>query len=145
MSITPREPPSAINSDAAEPRGSQSSSTRLAYRCLRAICAAPLWMWRGLRGLADRIESTVSGVAPDGEVENRRRRPGARVGIGGRKGGFDEPSDRGELPGECGSSGRKLPPRPDLDAERTEGGLMLRRPGRKEAYVTSDEWQEVRR
>jgi hypothetical protein len=146
MSITPREPPSAVNSDAGEPRGRQSSSTRLAYGSVRAVRAASMWVWRGLRRLAARTELVGSNDGTDGRREpHLGREPGTRFGIGERGGGADPEGERAALPGERRFAGPELPPRPDLEADETDAGLELRRPGREEAYVTSDEWQEVRR
>lgn len=138
MSITPREPPSEVNSDAGEPTGGQAGSTRVAYGCWRATVAVVQWVWNRLGSLVERLRSGDGDSGRDAGP-GLQRGPVAAFDTDGSDDRTDGPA---ELPGE---SGPGLPPRPDLEAEKTESGLELRRPGREEAYVTSDEWREVRR
>ncbi len=143
MSITPRKPPNSVNAGASEPTGAESASTRFAYRFWRGLKAVAGW----LRGTGRSLLTRDAGDRPTGErdaAHGSRLRLGPVARLTGDADAETSPMRR-ELPGHAEPRSPELTPRPDLEAEETDDGLVLSRPDSEDAYVSSDHWQEVRR
>jgi hypothetical protein len=149
MSITPRKPPDSVETGATGSTAASPGWLRRAREGLRDAVGAAR---RRLGTLVQRCAATVTGRGPsDGSnaepAGGTGLRPGpvARIGDGGAKAGVDGRRRESGLPGTTPPAGPELPPRPDLEVERTEAGLELRQSGKEEAFLASDEWIDVKR
>lgn len=143
MSITPRPPPRSRRS---VDRGSGETTPwydRALARLVTTVRGAGRWLRRRLE--RDEHEREFGNRAAPADPAGTRTPPRALAG------GSQERHDKREadvvasLPGTAVLEEPELPPRPDLELEQTEAGLRIRRPGREEAYIASDEWLDVKR
>lgn len=145
MSITPRKPPRATYSDAEQPTGGHAGSSRVAHRLWRVVRATAGWVWQRVGNLRDRSREDATDERRDEDESEAGFR---RSAVATLAGSADRVATRADgpagLPGSSGPAGPELPPRPDIEATETDDGLELRQPDREGAFVTSDEWEEVR-
>lgn len=142
MSITPRPPPRSRRRVDRESRDAAPWYDRVLARLLSGLRGAGRWLRQVVGETTERRPGNRSAAG-----ESTHRRPSQRA---------LQPSDRAppdkheadvvaRLPAGAVLDEPELPPRPDLELERTEDHLTIRRPEQDDAYIASDEWLDVKR
>lgn len=144
MSITPRPPPRTRRDVGRENGESAPWYDRVLARCVAGVQGASRWLRRHLVG-TDAADGP--GDRPDRTVSTTRTPARERAIEGASAPRSDENAADvvASLPAGTVPDEPELPPRPDLELEQSEEGLCLRRPGREHAYISSDEWSDVKR